>query len=344
MRTRDFHYDLPEELIAQFPVSQRDASRLLHVAKGGQLTDAGFKDLLDILCPGDLLVLNDTRVIPARLFACKDTGGKVEIMLERVIDDTSLLVQLRASKSPRAGSLLQVAGGDAFQVVGRQEDMYLLKFIAQGGLDEFLQQHGHIPLPPYIQRADDAQDQERYQTVYSDKPGAVAAPTAGLHFTEDILAALQKKDVDHVRLTLHVGAGTFQPVRVDDVSNHKMHKERMVLTADTVNRINTARAKGGRIIAVGTTVVRSLETAARSGELQPYEGDTDIFIYPGFKFNVIDMLLTNFHLPESTLLMLVSAFAGKDTIMRAYNHAVQQRYRFFSYGDAMLLERDDDAV
>ncbi len=344
MRTRDFHYDLPEELIAQFPVSQRDASRLLHVAKGGELTDAGFKDLLDILCPGDLLVLNDTRVIPARLFACKDTGGKVEIMLERVIDDTSLLVQLRASKSPRAGSLLQVAGGDAFQVVGRQEDMYLLKFIAQGGLDEFLQQHGHIPLPPYIQRADDAQDQERYQTVYSDKPGAVAAPTAGLHFTEDILAALKKKDVDHVRLTLHVGAGTFQPVRVDDVSNHKMHKERMVLTADTVNRINTARAKGGRIIAVGTTVVRSLETAARSGELQPYEGDTDIFIYPGFKFNVIDMLLTNFHLPESTLLMLVSAFAGKDTIMRAYNHAVQQRYRFFSYGDAMLLERDDDAV
>ncbi len=344
MRTRDFHYDLPEELIAQFPVSQRDASRLLHVAKGGELTDAGFKDLLDILCPGDLLVLNDTRVIPARLFACKDTGGKVEIMLERVIDDTSLLVQLRASKSPRAGSLLQVAGGDAFQVVGRQEDMYLLKFIAQGGLDEFLQQHGHMPLPPYIQRADDAQDQERYQTVYSDKPGAVAAPTAGLHFTEDILAALQKKDVDHVRLTLHVGAGTFQPVRVDDVSNHKMHKERMVLTADTVNRINTARAKGGRIIAVGTTVVRSLETAARSGELQPYEGDTDIFIYPGFKFNVIDMLLTNFHLPESTLLMLVSAFAGKDTIMRAYNHAVQQRYRFFSYGDAMLLERDDDAV
>ncbi len=344
MRTRDFHYDLPEELIAQFPVSQRDASRLLHVAKGGQLTDAGFKDLLDILCPGDLLVLNDTRVIPARLFACKDTGGKVEIMLERVIDDTSLLVQLRASKSPRAGSLLQVAGGDAFQVVGRQEDMYLLKFIAQGGLDEFLQQHGHIPLPPYIQRADDAQDQERYQTVYSDKPGAVAAPTAGLHFTEDILAALKKKDVDHVRLTLHVGAGTFQPVRVDDVSNHKMHKERMVLTADTVNRINLARAKGGRIIAVGTTVVRSLETAARSGELQPYEGDTDIFIYPGFKFNVIDMLLTNFHLPESTLLMLVSAFAGKDTIMRAYNHAVQQRYRFFSYGDAMLLERDDDAV
>ncbi len=344
MRTRDFHYDLPEELIAQFPVSQRDASRLLHVAKGGELTDAGFKDLLDILCPGDLLVLNDTRVIPARLFACKDTGGKVEIMLERVIDDTSLLVQLRASKSPRAGSLLQVAGGDAFQVVGRQEDMYLLKFIAQGGLDEFLQQHGHMPLPPYIQRADDAQDQERYQTVYSDKPGAVAAPTAGLHFTEDILAALKKKDVDHVRLTLHVGAGTFQPVRVDDVSNHKMHKERMVLTADTVNRINTARAKGGRIIAVGTTVVRSLETAARSGELQPYEGDTDIFIYPGFKFNVIDMLLTNFHLPESTLLMLVSAFAGKDTIMRAYNHAVQQRYRFFSYGDAMLLERDDDAV
>ncbi len=344
MRTRDFHYELPEELIAQYPASQRDASRLLHVARGGQLTDARFRDLPDFLRPGDLLVLNDTRVIPARLFAHKDTGGKVEIMLERVIDDSTLLVQMRASKSPGAGSLLRVADRDAFQVVGRQEDMYLLKFIAQDGLDEFLQQHGHMPLPPYIQRADGAQDQQRYQTVYSDKPGAVAAPTAGLHFTEDILAALKDKGVDHVRLTLHVGAGTFQPVRVDDVSKHKMHKERMILTTIAVDRINTARANGGRIIAVGTTVVRSLETAARGGELQPYEGDTDIFIYPGFQFNVIDMLLTNFHLPESTLLMLVSAFAGRDTIMRAYNHAVQQRYRFFSYGDAMLLERDDDAV
>lgn len=344
MQTRDFHYHLPDELIAQHPASERDASRLLHLAADGQITDTHFRDLADYLRPGDLLVLNDTRVIPARLFAHKESGGKVEIMLERVIDDKTLLAQLRVSKSPKPGSLLLVAAREAFQVIGRQEEMYLLKFTAAGTLDEFLGAHGHMPLPPYIQRSDEAQDRERYQTVFSSKPGAVAAPTAGLHFTGAMLEKLQASGIDHVRLTLHVGAGTFQPVRVNDVARHKMHKERMTLPADTVARIEQARLNGGRIVAVGTTVVRSLETAARDGELQAYEGDTDIFIYPGFQFKVVDMLLTNFHLPESTLLMLVSAFAGKEQVMHAYEHAVAQRYRFFSYGDAMLLERSSHAV
>ncbi len=344
MHTRDFQYKLPEELIAQFPASERDASRLLHLAADGQMTDSYFRNLCDYLHPGDLLVLNDTRVIPARLFAHKESGGKVEIMLERVIDERTLLVQLRASKPPKPGSLLLIAAREAFQVIARQEEMYLLKFAASGTLDEFLEAHGHMPLPPYIQRTDEAQDRERYQTVFSNKPGAVAAPTAGLHFTGAMLEKLQARGIDHVRLTLHVGAGTFQPVRVSDVTRHKMHKERMILPEDTVARIAQTRANGGRIVAVGTTVVRSLETAARGGELQAYEGDTDIFIYPGFQFKVVDMLLTNFHLPESTLLMLVCAFAGKEPIMRAYEHAVAERYRFFSYGDAMLLEKSSHAV
>ena len=344
MHTRDFQYNLPEELIAQFPASERDASRLLHLAADGQMTDSYFRNLGDYLDPGDLLVLNDTRVIAARLFAHKDSGGKVEIMLERVIDDRTLLVQLRASKPPKPGSLLLIAAREAFQVIGRQEEMYLLNFTAAGTLHEFLEAHGHMPLPPYIQRADQAQDRERYQTVFSDNPGAVAAPTAGLHFTGAMLEKLQARGIEHVRLTLHVGAGTFQPVRVSDVTQHKMHKERMILPEDTVARIAQTRANGGRIVAVGTTVVRSLETAAREGELQAYEGDTDIFIYPGFQFKVVDMLLTNFHLPESTLLMLVCAFAGKEPIMRAYEHAVAERYRFFSYGDAMLLEKSSHAV
>ncbi len=344
MHTRDFQYNLPEELIAQFPASERDASRLLHLAADGQMTDSYFRNLGDYLHPGDLLVLNDTRVIAARLFAYKESGGKVEIMLERVIDERTLLVQLRASKPPKPGSLLLIAAREAFQVIGRQEEMYLLNFTAAGTLHEFLEAHGHMPLPPYIQRADQAQDRERYQTVFSNNPGAVAAPTAGLHFTGAMLEKLRARGIEHVRLTLHVGAGTFQPVRVSNVTQHKMHKERMILPEDTVARIVQTRANGGRIVAVGTTVVRSLETAARGGELQAYEGDTDIFIYPGFQFKVVDMLLTNFHLPESTLLMLVCAFAGKEPIMRAYEHAVAERYRFFSYGDAMLLEKSSHAV
>ena len=327
MRTRDFHYHLPEELIAQHPLPKRDASRLLHLASDGVVTDSGFRQLADYLKAGDLLVMNDTRVIPARLFAQKESGGRVEIMLERLIDETTLLAQLRVSKKPQAGALLFIEGRAAFQVVGRQADMYLLKYIAQDELSTFLHQYGHMPLPPYIQRADEEEDRERYQTVFSSKPGAVAAPTAGLHFTDEVLQQLQEQGVGHTFVTLHVGAGTFQPVRVDDVKNHHMHSEYMQLSQAVVERIGATRQQGGRIVAVGTTVVRSLETAARHGSLDTYQGETDIFIYPGFQFNVVDMLLTNFHLPESTLLMLVSAFAGKDNVMRAYEHA-------------MLLERN----
>lgn len=339
MKTSDFQYDLPEELIAQHPAAERDSSRLLYLDRAGRLQDSVFKQLGDYLQEGDLLVLNDTRVIPARLFAQKQTGGKVEIMLERIIDETTMLAQLRVSKKPAAGALLLLNGEASFRVLGRDADMYSLKYIGDNCLQDCLQQHGHMPLPPYITRADEQQDQERYQTVFSNKPGAVAAPTAGLHFTSELLQELKVQGVEHVHLTLHVGAGTFQPVRVDDVQQHRMHSEYMQLSPAVVDRISKTRAAGGRIVAVGTTVVRSLETAARQGQLQAYEGETDIFIYPGFRFNVVDTLLTNFHLPESTLLMLVSAFAGKENVLRAYEHAVSQRYRFFSYGDAMLIER-----
>ena len=339
MLTSDFSYELPEELIAQYPAKQRDASRLLYLDVANKITDSQFNKLPTYLKQGDLLVLNDTRVIPARLYAKKETGGKVEIMLERIQDANTLLVQLKASKSPKAGTKLFINDDHFFEVQTRQDDMFLLDYKGNEPISELLNRLGHMPLPPYIDRNDEGVDQERYQTVFSEKPGAVAAPTAGLHFTDEILNTLQTKGIDNVRLTLHVGAGTFQPVRADDIAKHKMHSEYMHISGNVVSKINQTKANGGRILAVGTTVVRSLETAARNGQLKSYEGDNDIFIYPGFKFNVVDMLLTNFHLPESTLLMLVCAFAGKEDIMNAYQHAIKEKYRFFSYGDAMLLTR-----
>jgi S-adenosylmethionine:tRNA ribosyltransferase-isomerase len=337
MKTSDFSYDLPEELIAQYPTADRDSSRMLCLETGGKITDSLFKQFSNYLKPGDLIVLNDTRVIPARLFAQKETGGKVEIMLERVRDEKTLLVQLRASKSPKAGTRLLLDENTSFEVLGRSGDMYLLNYDGEEQLTEVLNRLGHMPLPPYIDRDEESEDKERYQTVFSDKSGAVAAPTAGLHFTEHLLNELKEKGIDNTKLTLHVGAGTFQPVRVDDVTNHQMHSEYVRVPMEVVEKINETKQNGGRILAVGTTVVRSLETAARNGQLSSFEGDTDIFIYPGFKFKVVDMLLTNFHLSESTLLMLVSAFAGQENIMNAYQHAIKEKYRFYSYGDAMLI-------
>ncbi|MEM7026916.1 MAG: tRNA preQ1(34) S-adenosylmethionine ribosyltransferase-isomerase QueA [Pseudomonadota bacterium] len=340
MQTRDFYYTLPEELIAQHPTKDRDGSRLLYLAANGQISDKAFIDLTEYFKPNDLLVFNNTRVIPARIYGTKTTGGKVEIMLERILPDDTVIAQLKVSKTPKPGTFINIEDNPEFKVLEKQDDMFLLKYIGNCAFTDFIEKHGHIPLPPYITRGDEKHDVERYQTVYSKVPGAVAAPTAGLHFTNSIIKELEAKNVKKTFLTLHVGAGTFQPVRTTDLTQHKMHNEFMVLDQASVDLINQTKAKGGRIIAVGTTVVRSLETAAKSGDLIPYTGDTDIFIYPGFNFNVVDMLLTNFHLPESTLLMLVSAFAGKENIMHAYQHAVKQRYRFFSYGDAMLLEKN----
>lgn len=337
MKTSDFFYDLPEELIAQYPTADRDSSRLLCLEPEGQIIDTTFKQFAEYLKLGDLIVLNDTRVIPARLFAKKETGGKVEIMLERLRDEKTLLVQLRASKSPKPGSRLLLDEKTSFEVLGRSGDMFLLSYDGNELLTDLLDRLGHMPLPPYIDRDDEGADKERYQTVFSDKPGAVAAPTAGLHFTQQLLGELKEQGIDNTRLTLHVGAGTFQPVRVDDVTNHQMHSEYVRVPSDVVKKIHETKNNGGRVLAVGTTVVRSLETAARGGVLTSFEGDTDIFIYPGFEFNVVDMMLTNFHLSESTLLMLVSAFAGKENIMNAYQHAIKEKYRFYSYGDAMLI-------
>lgn len=338
MQTSDFHYNLPEELIAQRPAQERDGSRLLHLSAKGVISDKVFANLSDYCRSGDLLVFNDTRVIPARFYGQKETGGKVEIMFERVLSGDTLLAQLRVSKTPKSGTLILINDSPCFEVLEKNNDMFVIKYIGEKQFSNFIDEHGHIPLPPYINRGDEEIDKDRYQTVYAKQAGAVAAPTAGLHFTHSILSQLGKQGVKHTFLTLHVGAGTFQPVRVSNIQAHEMHSEYMALSENSVDLINQVKAEGGRVIAVGTTVVRSLETAAKSGQLKPYNGDTNIFIYPGFQFNVVDMLLTNFHLPESTLLMLVSAFAGKENIMHAYEHAVEQRYRFFSYGDAMLLE------
>lgn len=341
MLTRDFSYRLPRRLIAQYPAEKRDGSRLLYLDRGKKLTDSSFKKLPEYLRPGDLLVLNNTHVLPARLFAKKATGGRVEIMLERILDERNLLVQLRASKSPLPGAALLIDEALSFTVNERRGDMFLLEYTGAEKLADILNRFGRMPLPPYINRHDEGSDKERYQTVFSEIPGAVAAPTAGLHFTEEILTTLKRKNINNVRLTLHIGAGTFQPVRADAISRHQMHSEYMRVTQAVVDKINETKKNGGRVLAVGTTVVRALETAAENGELKPFDGDTDIFIYPGFKFNVVDMLLTNFHLPESTLLMLVCAFAGKDNVMHAYQHALTKKYRFYSYGDAMLLNKNN---
>ncbi|GMR21593.1 MAG: tRNA preQ1(34) S-adenosylmethionine ribosyltransferase-isomerase QueA [Gammaproteobacteria bacterium] len=338
-RKSDFFYELPEALIAQHPVEPRSASRLLQLqGHNGDLIDSQFSDLPGLLQAGDLLVFNDTRVIPARLYGRKDTGGHVEVVIERLLQNKRALALVRASKSPRPGQYLILEGDLRARVLGREGDLFELHFDIEQPLMEALERYGHIPLPPYIDRPDEALDRQRYQTVYAKHAGAVAAPTAGLHFDENMLASLTEKGVDTAFVTLHVGAGTFQPMRVDAIEDHIMHSEIISVSADVSKQIAQTRARGGRVIAVGTTVVRSLETAANDrGVVEPFEGETDIFIYPGYTFKTVDALVTNFHLPESTLLMLVCAFAGTENVLNAYRNAAEKQYRFFSYGDAMFI-------
>jgi len=337
MKRTDFHYDLPPELIAQVPLAERSASRLLCFDRqSGDLDDRHFKELPGLLRPGDLLVFNDTRVIPARLFGKKATGGQVEILLERLLNKQDCLAQIRASKAPKSGGILLLEDGSEMQVIGREDNFYHLRAV-NGDLMEWLERLGHMPLPPYITRADTERDRRFYQTVFAETPGAVAAPTAGLHFDQDLLDQLEDGGIQSTTVTLHVGAGTFQPVRADNIEDHHMHAEWLEVPRSACDAIAVAKARGGRVIAVGTTAVRSLETAAQGGQLEPFSGDSRIFIYPGYEFRVVDVMITNFHLPESTLLMLLSAFAGHEQTLAAYRHAVEQRYRFFSYGDAMLV-------
>ena len=341
MQRQDFYFDLPESLIAKAPTEQRRGSRLLCLdGNSGDLAHRQFADLLDLVEPGDLLVFNDTRVIPARLFAQKASGGKLEILIERVLDEQRALAHVRSSKSPKPGSEILLEDGTVLKMVARHDALFELEFPKEEGALAVLERLGHMPLPPYIDRADTETDKERYQTVYSRNAGAVAAPTAGLHFDDEMIESLRAKGVDTAFVTLHVGAGTFQPVRVDDIHTHKMHTEILDVPADVCDAVAACKARGGRVIAVGTTSVRALESAAKSGTLKPTRGETDIFIYPGYTFKVVDRLITNFHLPESTLLMLVSAFAGYRNTMNAYKAAVENEYRFFSYGDAMLIERN----
>jgi S-adenosylmethionine:tRNA ribosyltransferase-isomerase len=335
----DFDFSLPPELIAQHPAPERSASRLLD-GSGPAPVDRVFRDLPSLLQPGDLLVFNDTRVIKARLLGEKPTGGAVEALVERVLPGCEVLAHLRASKSPKPGTMVRFAGAFDAEVLGRggpDDSLFHLRFP-----DEplaLLAAHGHVPLPPYITHADDEEDERRYQTVFAARPGAVAAPTAALHFDQAVLAALAERGVERAAVTLHVGAGTFQPVRSENIAEHRMHSEWFEVSPQTVAAVEAVRARGGRVVAVGTTTIRALESAARSGTLQPWSGDTDIFIVPGFRFRVVDRLITNFHLPKSTLMMLVSAFAGHGHVMALYRHAIEARYRFFSYGDSMLLAR-----
>jgi S-adenosylmethionine:tRNA ribosyltransferase-isomerase len=335
MRRTDFSYPLPPELIAQHALPRGESRLLVLDGATGRLEDRGFNDVVALLQPGDLLVLNDTRVIPARLFGVKATGGRVEVLVERVLDPHRVLAHMRASKSPKPGTRLCLEDAFEVEVLGRQDALFELRFPEPAlGL---LQRYGRMPLPPYIEREAGAEDAERYQTVFARAPGAVAAPTAGLHFDQALFEALAARGVERAFVTLHVGAGTFQPVRADTLRDHRMHSEYLEVPEATCAAVAAAKARGGRVVAVGTTVVRSLESAARSGELRPYAGETDIFIYPGYRFRVVDALITNFHLPESTLLMLVCAFAGYEETLAAYRHAVAERYRFFSYGDAMFV-------
>jgi S-adenosylmethionine:tRNA ribosyltransferase-isomerase len=337
MKRTDFHYELPPELIAQEPLAQRSDSRLLCFDRqSGSLSDRKFNDLPGLLNPGDLLVFNNTEVIPARLYGVKASGGKVEILVERLTGKQECLAQVRASKSPRPGGILILEDGSRLLVKGRQDSFFQLQ-AESGDLMALLQRFGHMPLPPYITREDTESDRRRYQTVFAESPGAVAAPTAGLHFDQNLLDQLEAAGIQSTAVTLHVGAGTFQPVRVDNVEDHLMHAEWLEVPQSACDAIAATKARGDRVIAVGTTAVRSLETAAQNGALAPFSGDSRIFIYPPYEFRVVDAMITNFHLPESTLLMLVSAFAGREQSLAAYRHAVEQRYRFFSYGDAMLL-------
>jgi len=342
MRTDEFTFELPQHLIAQRPQKQRGASRLLHVTGNGS-EHRQFAELPGLLREHDLLVLNNTRVIKARLFGNKESGGNIEVMVERILDEREVLAQVRASKTPRRGGRLLLAGCIDVTVLGRAGEFFHLRFEGDKSVSSLLEQYGQLPLPPYITHSADAEDEARYQTVFASQIGAVAAPTAGLHFDEAMLATLSKQGIDAAYVTLHVGAGTFQPVRVERVAEHTMHSERYVVTQATVDAIEQARARGGRVIAVGTTSLRALESAAQSGVLRAGEGETSIFITPGYQFKVVDVLLTNFHLPKSTLLMLVCAFGGMDKMLAAYRIAVDNEYRFFSYGDAMMIERNSSS-
>jgi S-adenosylmethionine:tRNA ribosyltransferase-isomerase len=339
MQKTDFHFDLPQSLIAQYPTPERTASRLLYLNREtDEIQDKGFSDIVDLLRADDLLVMNNTRVIPARLYGRKETGGAVEVLIERLLDENKALAFVRASKSPKVNSRLYF-GDDVVsaKVIGRHEDLFELQFLGDKTLLAVLNDLGEIPLPPYMTRNPDKDDTERYQTVFAKQHGAVAAPTAGLHFDKALLQKVKDKGVDLAYVTLHVGAGTFKPMRVDNILEHKMHKERIEVPASVCEKIIETKKNGGRVIAVGTTVVRSLESAALSGALKPIDDETTIFIYPGFEFKVVDALITNFHLSESTLLMLVCAFANKEQILMAYEHAIKEKYRFFSYGDAMFI-------
>lgn len=357
MQVSDFHFDLPDHLIARYPTAERTASRLLCLdGVSGQVRDQQFSDLLSHLDSGDLLIFNNTRVIPARLYGHKASGGKVEILVERALDERRCLAHIRASKAPKVGTVLilgedKLGEGNGIQatMAERHQALFELHFNEGTPLLDLLQQAGHIPLPPYIDRPDEESDQERYQTVYNQVPGAVAAPTAGLHFDQDTLKKLAEKGIDTAFVTLHVGAGTFQPVRVEKIEDHTMHSEYAEVSQEVVDKILATKAKGKRVICVGTTSVRSIESAAQAAEqsgqlIAPFYSDTAIFLYPGQQFRVVDALFTNFHLPESTLIMLVSAFAGYRHCMQAYQHAVQQGYRFFSYGDAMFITKNPAAL
>ena len=341
MKKSDFNYQLPNQLIARYPLDKRTSSRLL-VLEQEAIRDQHFSDLPSLLKAGDLLVFNNTRVIAARLFGHKTTGGKLEILVERVIDDSHVLAHVRCSKSPKAGAKIILDDGFRCLVEGREGDLFKLQF--DDSIHTVLGSIGHMPLPPYIDREDESLDTERYQTVFSKEPGAVAAPTAGLHFDEDILQEISSLGVDSAFVTLHVGSGTFQPVREESLENHIMHKEWLTVSDEVVEKIKLTKERGGRVIAVGTTAMRSLESAAKDGQLKQFTGDTDLFITPGYSFNVVDAMVTNFHLPESTLLMLVSAFSGYKRIQSAYQHAINEDYRFFSYGDAMFLTNMPDKV
>jgi len=340
MRLDDFDYRLPQELIAQTPARERGGSRLLHLdGRSGQLADRQFRDFPQLVGPGDLIVLNDTRVIKARLIGRKTTGGRVEVMVERVLGGGEVLAQVGANHPTRVGGKLELAGGIEATVLGRESEFFRLRFEKCDDVLALLDRHGSIPLPMYIGRPAGEDDSERYQTVYAREPGAVAAPTAGLHFDQALLDLLRSRSAGIARITLHVGAGTFQPVRAQDPAQHEMHGEWYDVPRETVDAINRVRAQGGRVLAVGTTTLRALESAAAGGTFEPGRGETRLFILPGYRFRVVERLLTNFHLPKSTLLMLVSAFGGMDNVRRAYRHAIEERYRFYSYGDAMLVER-----
>ena len=341
MKTSEFQYHLPERLIAQKPCEVRSQSRLLHYSRFTKnINHLRFSEIVDLIEPGDLLVFNNTRVIPARMYGHKETGGKVEVLVERLTDTQTCLAHIRASKTPKAGGIIVLTNNENSYTVtvdGREGDLFILSSSTQHTMAEIMEDIGHMPLPPYIERSDTVEDVTHSQTIYADKPGAVAAPTAGLPFDDELLKKLTDKGINTAYVTLHIGAGTFQPVRSDHIEDHEMHFEYLEVGQATVDKCKQTRHNGGRIIAVGTTTVRSLETASQNGSLETYAGETDIFIYPGYEFKSIDALITNFHLPESTLLMLISAFAGKDEMMSCYAQAIAEDYRFFSYGDAMFI-------